>query len=434
MEAKRTKLTARHCARLAVVATLAGILAPETAGAQAPLGPAKTDSPVTLEQGGGFLLLDLTKKDDKTSPVIRLGYQSFVGDVIRRRQQEDPKSDIHGIPYYSVNLAGAPSNDIANIFDDGNVATSAEVLVSFGHAYLLSYATPGDIGVTASDVRAITALANEIEQEIMKPTPDQQTIMQAKSDLSIIKNALEQKKNSTNRSEYKLLFQAATDYADAVIRYADAIPNVSVKPAAPDPRAIIAQRGPIYDAWFIRLGLNAGTATFFDASNPFGEQFSDEDYTGYSAQIGYNVRFGGPLPLILAVSGGVIQSNNVDELSSIEVTETQTFTSPDGVTIRGTTQKRAGLVGEFSQETDPVGKFDLVFYPWLAAASRDGNNLKSTLALDLFGRVGWGTPLIYGIGAYVTQPGSPTSVYGGLNVYRAENEKLAIDLVVGFPF
>lgn len=403
------------------------------ASAQAPLGPADTDSPVSLEQGAGFLLLDLTKKGDKTNPVIRLGYQALVGDGVRRMRAVNPQEDVHNVPYYSINLAGVPSGDVANVFSGSDLSTGAEVQLSLGQAYVLSYATPRDVSVTAANVRMITTLANQLEVAKNKQPQDDAAIAQAKSDLATLILFLEKKRDDSKVSAYRTLFQAAINYANAVNAYA--APEVLAKPTPPDPRAIIGRRGgPIYDAWFARLGLSAGSATFFDAARPFGEQFQDEDYSGYSAQLGYSIRFGGNLPFIVAASGGVTRSNNVGELSSVEITETQSFTSPDGITRRGTSRKRTGLVGTFEQETTPLAKLDLVLYPGLAAASRDGENPKSTIALDIFTRAERGARTVFGVGAYITKPGSPTSVYGGLNVYRAQNGNLAIDLVAAFPF
>jgi hypothetical protein len=419
----------------AVAITFTALLATMTgrAAAQAPLGPAKTDSPVTLEQGAGFFLLDLTKTEDKTSPVIRLGYQALVGDGVRRMRAANPQRDIHNVAYYSINLAGTPSNDAASIFSGTDVSSGADVQLSLGQAYVLSYATPRDVSVTAANVRVITTLADEIEKAKSARPVDVTAINQAKNDINVILGLLQQKLKTTTVSAYRMLFQAAIDYGNAVIAYADAVEQA--KPSPPDARAIVGQRGgPIYDAWFVRLGLNAGSATLFDAARPFGEQFRTEDYTGYSAQLGYSIRFGGGLPFIVAGSGGVRRSSNVDQLTSVEVTETQSFASDDGITRRGTTRKRTGLVGEFEQQTTALGKLDIVIYPDLAAASRDGDNPRSTIALDIFTRAEWQARTVFGVGAYITKPGSPTSVYGGLNAYRAENGRLAIDLVAGFPF
>lgn len=436
--------------RLAMVTMSIGllVLVGGAARAQAPLGPAKTDSPVTLEQGAGFLLLDLTRLEDKTRPVIRLGYQSFLGDKIRRMRAENPDQEIQNVPYYSINLAGTPSGDVANIFSGGKVSTGADVQVSFGQAYLLSYVTPLTVSAAEAHLGRLISIANEIETEQKtlraeraKDQPDQAAIHQAQNRLADLsrrarnrRRFLEQEMDTARQPSQREAFRSAIDYATAVIAYAEATAAAG-KPAEPDPTVALGQRGgAIYDAWFVRLGLNAGSATFFDASKSFGEQFRDEDYNGYSAQLGYSIRFGGNLPFIVAFSGGMTHTSNVDELSSVEVTETQSFASPDGVTKRGTTRKRTGLVGELEQETNALAKFDMVLYPGLAAASRDGEDPKSTIALDLFGRAERGTRTIYGVGAYITKPGSPTSVYGGVNAYRAENGKLAVGLVAGFPF
>jgi hypothetical protein len=143
---------------LVVITALTGTLTiwAGTAWCQAPLGPAKSDSPVTLENSAAFLRLDLTKKGDKTSPVIRLGYQSPMGSAIRQMRKSNPQSDIHNVPYFSVNLAGVPSSDIANLFNGRDVSAGGDVQISFGQAYLASWVTPRDLSLTSGFLKNLT--------------------------------------------------------------------------------------------------------------------------------------------------------------------------------------------------------------------------------------------------------------------------------------
>ena len=425
---------------LGTVALGTAALGPTALGAQAPLGPATSDSPVTLERGTGFLTIDLTKAYDRTAPVIRFGYQSLLGDATRARGNADRESDVHHVPYYSVSLTGVPSGDVANLFSAGALSTGADLQLSFGQAYLLSSVTARDVRAVAGSIAALSTDADEIQRlrRVLGAAPVtfgpvQDSIARRVRSVTARRAALATRLAATRQPSVRAQFELAIDYADQIVAYA-ASPTRD-KPATLDPLAAFAQRGgPIYDAWFARVGMNAGSATFFDAAQPFAQQFRSRSYQGYSAQVGYSVRFGGALPVILAASGGVRHSSNVDELGAVTVTETQTFTSPDGSTQRGTSRKRIGLVGDFVEETKALGKVDAVFYPGLAAASREGRPPRSTIAFDLFGRATRTLPFVYGVGAYLTQPGSPTSVYGGVNAYRATDRKLAIDLVVGFPF
>ena len=436
-----------HTFSKATIALAALALGGRTLPAQAPLGPATSDSPISLERGAGFLTVDLTKAHDKTAPVIRFGYQSLLGDATRARGNADRESDVHNVPYYSVSLTGIPSGDVANLFSAGALSTGADLQLSFGQAYLLSYVTARDVRAVAASIAALSTNADEIERirrassaaQLREPVNRavvgalQDSVAQRVRSVTTRRTALATRLAETQQASVRAQFEIAIDYADRILAYATS--NTADKPAALDPLAAFGQRdGPIYDAWFARVGVNAGSATFFDAAQPFSQQFRSRSYQGYSAQLGYSVRFGGALPFILAASGGVIRSSNVDELGSVTVTETQTFTSADGSTQRGTSRKRVGLVGDFVEETKALGKFDAVIYPGLAAASREGKPPRSTIALDLFGRATRTLPFVYGVGAYLTKPGSPTSVYGGVNAYRATDRKLAIDLVVGFPF
>lgn len=424
------------CVRVATLAaslSVASMLTGEVL-AQAPLGPAETDSPVTLEApAGGFLRLDLSKKDDKTSPVIQLGYQVHVGDAARRARAQNPDRDIHGVWYYSANVSGTPSEDVAGIFGDGELSTGAELHLSIGQAYLQSSVVPRNLSVTNSLLNNLQNVANQIEAlRLADAKPDAAQLQRRQQTAERIRERIQTRRNATQSTAFRLVYDTALRYADEVIAYAK---DGGEKPDRPDSHAIFGERGgAIYDAWFVRLGASAGSATLFDAGSAFGEQFRDKNYNGYSLQAGYSVRYGGSFPVTLAFSAGAKRASNVDDLKSVEVAETQTFTSEDGVTRRQTTRKRNALVGEFEESTSATGKIDIVLYPGLAAASRDPENLKSTIAIDLFGRANRGERTIYGVGAYITRPGSPTSVYGGLNVYRAENAKLAISLSAGFPF
>ena len=427
---------------------LAGLLAGagRSAAAQAPLGPATTDSPVSLERGVGFFTVDLTKAHEKTEPVIRFGYQSLLGDATRAARRADPESDVHNVPYYSVSVTGVPSGDVATMFSSGSLSTGADLQLSYGQAYVFSYVASRDASVIAANLVAFTLVANTVERlrdaiDAAPNTPQNRariatwrdTIAQQTDGAARRRARRAAQLTATTRSAVRAQYQGAIEYADRVIAYGQL--HTPEKPPAVDPLTVL-ERGhpPVYDAWFVRLGANAGSATFFDASKPFASQFSSRSYQGYAAQAGYSVRFGGALPFIVAASGGVVRSSNVDELGSVTVTETQTFTSTDGTTTRTTAKKRTGLVGTFTEETRPLAKLDAVFYPGLAAASRVAQHPRSTIALDLFGRATRAEPFVYGVGAYLTKPGSPTSVYGGANLYRATDRKLAVDLVVGFPF
>ena len=488
-------------ASLAVLMVVGGLLAGERGvWAQAPFGPVDSDSPITMETESGFLLLDVTKKGDKTAPVIKLGYQSLVGDRVRPRRALSPEKDVHDVWYYSLNLTGVPSDDVAHIFSGRDVSRGADVQLSVGQAYLRSYATPLSTSVANTDIKNVSnradrtelarknldAARSDLDKARLVTNADerklelqristvvgtvQKDVAVSQVDITTTSVMVDRHLADAKSAAYKAVYGEIAPYARSVAAYAlsagtaakelkDAVDELvvanaattptyaqhmaayereqaAVKPTPPeDPRMTLSQRGgPIYDAWFLRVGFNAGSATLFDPAKPFGDQFQKREYNGYSLQGGYNIRCGGRFPVIVGLAGGLGRASNVDQLKSVEATDTQTFTSTDGTIERVTTKKRAGLVGEFKEETGGLAKIDVVLYPGLAAASRDGKDPKSTIAIDLFSRVQKGAPLSYGIGAYVTKAGSPTSIYGGLNLYRGDDKKLAIDLVGGIPF
>ncbi len=435
----------RRGAHPGVTGALALAAGARVLAAQAPLGEATTDSPVSLERSASVLSFALAKASDRTQPVIRLGYQSLVGEATRTARAANQQADVRNVPYFGVSLTGVPSSNIASIFGAGRLSAGADLQISYGRAYVLSYVPSRIASVVSASIAGFSTRADGIaarrkeRNERPGPTPARLTAIADadRGDTTNIKGQrqlLDSLLHAPNtRSSLRDQLSVAVAYADDVLAFARG--DDADKPAAPNPLAALARRGgPVYDAWFVRAGANAGTATLFDGTRPFAEQFSTRDYQGYSAQAGYSVRFGGTLPVILAGSGGVTRSSNVDELSSIDVTETQTYTSADGVTQRSTSRKRTGLVGDLAVQTKAVAKFDAVLYPFLAGASRDAAHPRSTIAFDLFTRATRTLATVYGVGAYLTQPGSPTSVYGGVNIYRATDRRLAFDLVAGFPF
>jgi hypothetical protein len=65
--------------------------------------------------------------------------------------------------------------------------------------------------------------------------------------------------------------------------------------------------------------------------------------------------------------------------------------------------------------------------------SQFGYSMRLGGAFLMFGHAKRGSCFIYGVGAHITRPGSPTSVFGGMNSYASEQGQLAINLRAGFP-
>lgn len=188
----------------------------------------------------------------------------------------------------------------------------------------------------------------------------------------------------------------------------------------------------VYDWLTLQASYARSSATLYNAGSPYPTQFTRREFTGYGVQLAYNAEFKtSRMPFILGVAGGVKRANNVDDLGRVQVEEKRTSTSPDGLTQRTTTTTRTGLAGTYEEATRATISSDFVFYPFLTPIAR-----KTSVAFNVFTRsaLGAGGYFIPGVGAFVTAPGAPLKVYGGVSVYRDRNQQAGVDLVAGFGF
>src|SRR5207248_4917739 len=93
--------------------------------------------------------------------------------------------------------------------------------------------------------------------------------------------------------------------------------------------------GLIYDWFTVQASVDRGGFTLYDPGVPFAQQFSKQDFKGYSVSAHYNAEFGGRVPTVLGIAFGVKRTNNADDLTQVSVTDHPSFTSSDGATVRG---------------------------------------------------------------------------------------------------
>jgi hypothetical protein len=79
---------------------------------------------------------------------------------------------------------------------------------------------------------------------------------------------------------------------------------------------------------------------------------------------------------------------------------------------------------------------DLVLYPFLQTTDAGTSGLKASVAINVFTRniLGSEGRFVPGVGVYVTAPGAPLKVYGGINAYRGEEKDPEVNIVAGFGF
>lgn len=425
--------------------------------AQAPLGPAKSDSAITLQGSGGYLRLDFTEKDSKTQPVLKLGYQSQMSEQIKRARMVDPAGNVHHIPLWSIDVQGTASNGSAALFSGSGAATGADIKFSYGKAYLASYIPSAVSDDLTSNFDLMQVQLNRIETAKARALNDPDIAVRQRKVEQLIADVKKKSAEAKSKGKFEDVARATViqDYGEEIIQYANEQKGDLDKPTPPDLSQFDRpNRWLLYDALVFRAGYSRGSHTLYtpDLSKAFAGQFATKDFDGWSAQVGYNRNYGGPLPFIIGVAVGGGRYNNADSLTSVKVTDTVRVTDTNSTTTttstetgvnmathtttddRTKTRDRTGLTGDYKVSTVGTAKFDIVLYPEIANASKDGKKPRASVALDFFGRAKGGTPFVYGIGAYITQPGAPQKVYGGLNLYRNEQRKLAVDIVAGIPF
>ncbi|MES2459183.1 MAG: hypothetical protein V4671_01270 [Armatimonadota bacterium] len=430
------------------------------ATAQAPLGPAESDSAITLQGKSSFVLLDLTSKDSKTNPFLRIGYQSeAMSEAVKKQRAKNPVSALHHLLTYSIDLRAAPSGSRGSLFADGRAAVGSQVNISIGQAYLASYVPARDQSVLAAN---LTLVARDVD--IIKAAKEAARLAQINGDATQVSAqngtvedarnriaggtlrdgtvvpgflpTLEAAQKRATNAAVRGLVTAAIDYAGAAVAFANDTTGTLTPPE--EPQAEVQTSNPLYDAWYLRGSYRRRGATFFDPSRPFAEQFSSNTFESGGVQAGYSANYKRlafvKFPVTVGLSGGWGHSDNLDALPTIEATDTTVIPSADGMTERTLTEKNSGLLGTYKRSSVGLMNVDVLLYPDLANASKDGKNPRSSIALDLFGRFKGGAEAVYGAGLYLTEPGAPTRVYGGLNIYRSARKQLAIDIVAGFPF
>ncbi|MVN75659.1 hypothetical protein GO988_04900 [Hymenobacter sp. HMF4947] len=187
-----------------------------------------------------------------------------------------------------------------------------------------------------------------------------------------------------------------------------------------------------YDWLTLQVTYSRNSSTLYTPTNAYADQFSRKVFDGYGVQLAYNLEFkSNRIPMLLGLAPGIKRVNNINDLDKIQVEETRTITSPDGLTQRTTTVTRSGLRGTYEETTQATLNSDFVFYPFLLAAPR-----KASVAFNVFTRSALGDNgyFIPGVGAFVTAPKAPLKVYGGVSIYRDKNKEAAVDIVAGFGF
>jgi hypothetical protein len=188
-----------------------------------------------------------------------------------------------------------------------------------------------------------------------------------------------------------------------------------------------------YDWLTLQATYSRSSSTLYNPTKPYVDQFVKTPFDGYGLQLAYNMEFKtSHIPLILGIAPGFKRANNVGELDKIQVEEKQTILSPDGTIQRTSTTTRSGLKGAYEETTKMTLNTDFVFYPFLGPTP----TRKASVAFDIFTRsaLGDSDSFVPGVGAFVTAPGAPLKVYGGVSVYRDKNKDVAVDLVAGFAF
>jgi hypothetical protein len=191
-----------------------------------------------------------------------------------------------------------------------------------------------------------------------------------------------------------------------------------------------------FDLLSISTGINQQSATIFDPTKAFGEQLTDVNSTGKTLKINYNyerMRAIGNSPVRFGAGVSFIDGTNLNSLDKIDIKETQTFKSADGLTSRTTTSSISALTGQFKKVYKRSINIDLLYYPSII---KDSLEKKDSLAINLFYRnvsTSKNNPII-GTGFLVTQKGAPLVVRGGVNIFKDVDNKIKTEVIAGYKF
>lgn len=442
----------------------------QTSLAQLPLGSAKSDGSITLETSGGFLQANFNAKSDQGEPIFKVGYLQRADAQIAYKRNSRPDVPVRHIPLYGLQLEVSPSGNVGSLFRSNSIATGARITFTIGEAYLASsLLSRNELDVHLSD-RSLSEVESALATLGQRAIAQQRNILldfQAELRASLRPN----RTDPIFHAERASLLARARALLQQVEKRLSELPSASHSPgdnARPGQRGgalppvrgdssavgkgggnaqggVVATGGTkltargdlIYDAWNTQIGFTRSSYELFDPKQAFVSQFSRKDFNGYSIQAAYNAFYGGrKLPRIFGVALGYARKNNAGELDTVTATDRQTIAAADGLTQRILESQRKGLQGDYRENSVMTLKTDAVFYPDLFHSIKDPASIRSTIAIDLFTRstLGSGGRFVYGAGLYLTQPGNPLKVYGGVNVYKDTDNKLAVNLTTGFNF
>lgn len=440
------------------VASLLLAMAMNPAFGQSPFGTGGDKGSLLLMKDGGFFHYNFTKD------VFRVSYEE-VFDRKENRILADPAKvtePIHYIPRYGITVQATPGGNIGSLFVSDDLQAGAEVTLSLGLANLLSYRRSKRASDWADILRPIINengpsmpyLQNALEKA-------EHVVRQASDTLSVRANDLRRANDPVGLEDARIRYQRATQDLEAARQaraaaqeavderrrhiadaekqhspFVDVLREASLEDYTQAQKDSLLFRidrmGPgrmIHDQVDVLVSFSRHAYTFLDEeAGTFDEQVAKNYFNGLAAHLAYSAHFGGARSPVVGVAIGLERSNNINDLSQIDLRDI-VFTSNGETTMRTGETVRKVYQGTLVESTIGLVESDLVFYPF-GPGSRQ-------LATNVFTRTRIKHDKTFirpGIGFFLTDKGAPLNVIGGLSLSVDEDKKPRVDLVAGFNF
>jgi hypothetical protein len=191
-----------------------------------------------------------------------------------------------------------------------------------------------------------------------------------------------------------------------------------------------AQHPAVPASWFtVELGYTRANLSLATA-NGASVARKDTTFTGTGVRAYYNLigrNLVLPGDILVGLSAGYGQRNNYGSDALTKVSVCQTVATTGGATPTTATRCKDGKTGPYTETSDAVGAYDLIWY--IPA-------LKNRIAIDALGRYeakATGAGFSPGFGLFVPEKGSPLNFLGGFTV-EWQDGKPVTGFQVGIPF
>jgi hypothetical protein len=195
----------------------------------------------------------------------------------------------------------------------------------------------------------------------------------------------------------------------------------------------------VYSIGYARSSLN--TITDVQPIPPV----QNHNFDSYSARIGWNALLKNQISdFLVGITAGVQRKNNTDSLDTVSVSTNVLGTLQNNQQLTISENSKSAYLGAYVKYIAAPINVDFIWFPGtnkLVKPTKDNpqpNKQRYHLGIDIFERSDVGESSKYryiapGLGAFLTNPGSPTRPIGGVTV-EYKDGKVQASLVTGWTF